>query len=125
MLSNNQKKKRYTTPPEEMREKRRRYVEFVVVHGMNKRRAAFAAGFTRSTALCASGAVETPEVREEIARRTKSFVETVPIDAFVERYMAGLDATMVESAGSAVPDYRTRLEYAIEIALMGVRHGRK
>lgn len=123
----NTKKKHHRSSPQEMREKRRRYVDFVVIHGMNKKEAALAAGFTRWIAKMATHRVETPEVREEIARRTKPFLEPDTATLLIKRYKAGLNATMVEAATdeTSLPDHSTRLQYAVEIALMGERHRRK
>ena len=98
--------------------------------GMNKKKAALAAGFSLSMALKPGARIENrPEMLVAIQSLEKALLEGIPTELLVQKFAEGLDATVPKSVHRngrggtrEFPDYRTRLEYLEKIALFSGRH---
>ena len=114
----------------ETQQKRRKYIENVAIHGMNKKDAALAAGFSPGMAQNAKARIETPEVRAAIRSLEKSLLDGISTERLVQKLDEGLDATIPKiavqegqiSEVQLFPDHPTRLKYAEKIALMSGRY---
>lgn len=113
----------------ETEEKRVEYLKNLA-KGMNKKKAALAAGFSLSMARKPGARIENrPEMLVAIQSLEKALLEGIPTELLVQKFAEGLEATVPKAVHRngrggirEFPDYRTRLEYLEKIALFSGRH---